>query len=79
MAAISATLDQPEHLGKIDRPLANSQMLLNCAAAVRDTHPAAASQIHPGKKSGDAFRQQMGVVDGEGPAQATPSASANSE
>jgi hypothetical protein len=65
--AIATPLEAAEHLGEIDRALAGLQVLLVVAAVVGQPDLAAACDAEGIEEAPDALRDQVRVVDGEGP------------
>ena len=67
MPPIATPLEAPEHLGEIDGALAGLQVLLVVAAVVGQPHLAAAREADGIEEAPDALRDQVRMVDGEGP------------
>src|ERR1700675_4740348 len=67
VTAIATLLEAPEHLGEIDGALTGLQVLLVVAAVVGHPHFAAARETDGIEKAPDALRDQVRMVDGEGP------------
>src|SRR5678816_1074766 len=67
VAAITTPLEALEHLGEIDGALAGLQVLLVVTAVVGQPHLAAALEADGIEKAANALRDQVRVVDGEGP------------
>src|SRR6185295_9241811 len=65
--AIATPLEAPEHLGEIDGALAGLQVLLVIAAVVGQPDLAAARDAEGIEEAPDTLRDQVRMVDGEGP------------